>query len=521
MNEGMTQTAPEHIPNPNERLAQLKTELVHLLTPPHELAEFLTDASLLDSLIEEIGRIVSEMHRAHNEVHPDNTVATRAESEDKILQALGLPSIPMVLAELHTLQATIHEDIPRILQTAIIITPPDANTPVIAHEGDHPHHTPELVPRLSVLLAVLLHELHTPKEQLRIRRGIVTDDMYRSEPYVSVYTPTPQPRLIVVCDEAENRTDIFDMAHPACAQLGVEEIEHMSKQQKDDFGVQHPGAHKAINQSERWSERIMQYLTHPLSDTPKEIIATSSDLTTEEGTAFFRDPQGKRWGSLTAITSEIASQALMRDSDFQTLLREMQTKIATPGYHPLLVYCYEDIVTAMQQHETLSAWFRKTGERRLYRDEEGKHWGSQFAIAAEVGPWVLDEAIWGKLKNAIRSQKIIAHTQPTDAYAAEDIRDHLRRSPELSVYLRTADKETKLYTDSAGDRWGGQTTITQAVFNKSAGLLKNDDYKTFLKTVTAQPIYVPPRTTGYNMKALIAAAQTNERWRAYLKDEYK
>ncbi len=117
--------------------------------------------------------------------------------------------------------------------TAAVIVPPDSRAPLVVPGGLKPFSPGALIPRLKTFLSCLKTNFGIDlrdRNQCRVIEGEVDPGMMREESYKVVLLPTLQ-RVVLICDEAENATFVFDSSVLAGLPDGptFEQLMHMTK----------------------------------------------------------------------------------------------------------------------------------------------------------------------------------------------------------------------------------------------------------------------------------------------------
>lgn len=477
-------------------------------------------SGLFDSLVED----VEELSALYSNTHED--VTDKQMQEDSALTEVGFGGVPAVLDRIQDVKRMIISDIPEMVKDKVsaVITPPDAGVEIHAGDGSGFDKERTLIPRLKMLLFILLNDCHQEKDSIHITEGSVTEEMVRQEPYVAVEIPELQ-RLVLVCDEEGNRTDVFDTSNPAYMAEGKAGILLLTKEEKNKFGEMYPGVHQTLKYSDTWPDRIYGVLTEDLlqsAEMPKKVERPASFevLPQADSSGFYVDPAGDRWGSPKSIAKEItSSHGLAMDARFKNLIGTLQgQKILSHNKNRSdQFYKIEEVRSAMETHLELSAYFRRADEKGFWTDTSGVRWGTASVILREIigTTELVDNDNFKEILKNIQSQKILSTPHISDAYDIEKVKDAMKSHPELSLYFRVADADG-FWKDESGARWGSVWAIVQDL--GAGGLNREGDFKKILGGLIGKKIKSGTRTPiAYNIDEVKSAMKGDPKLGAYLR----
>jgi len=124
-------------------------------------------------------------------------------------------------------------------------------------------------PRLLTILYILEADFGIPIENTKMLEGIVTDQMFRQEPYYRVEIPD-LGKVIYVCDEVGNVTYIFDIEKILLEGLSLEDVDLYDKNKKNELIVKHLGIGVRIIQSAKWRMIMSDFLRKDLIILPNQ-----------------------------------------------------------------------------------------------------------------------------------------------------------------------------------------------------------------------------------------------------------
>lgn len=192
---------------------------------------------------------------------------TGNELEDAAYTHFGLSSISGLLDHVQRLATSIQSLDEVIAQVPIvnkIITPPDYVEGFKVPSGDGNFEKPRTVPRLKTLLFVLAENYHldiTDRSKVSVLGGEVDPDMMRESTYYAVTIPSLN-RTVLLCDELNNITIVFDRENLIQNDITDEELLDFSKKDLNDLINSSP----CIGQYITYSEDYVSQLAASLAD---------------------------------------------------------------------------------------------------------------------------------------------------------------------------------------------------------------------------------------------------------------
>jgi hypothetical protein len=439
--------------------------------------------------------------------------------EDAALEKAGFKNVSNTIDKILEIKEIISVSIPNLVKTYTdnIITPPDTDKEIITGSGEGFDVKKDLIPRLKTLLFILLVDCNLKEDQIKVTVGSVDKNMIRKEPYVMVEIDGLN-RLVFVCDENGNRTDVFDMTQNMCQKEGAQGLALLTKEEKNEFGRMYPGSHASIIFSPNWSDRVYNSLINPLDqklkkEKPVKRPKTFESLPRADQNGFYVDLQGNRWGSAEMISREI-SIGLKNNKNFQVLLLTLNSIKILSGSVTVSAYNIEEVREAMHNHPELCAYFRRADKTGFYTDNEGINWGSVSVITKEIIPGLSYNKEFKKLLSNLNKIKMLFGAQTVDAYQREEVREAMHNHPELCAYFRIAD-ESGFYTDEKGKRWGSIAAIAKEI---STGLITNKDFPIILLSLETIKILSGSVTAdAYNIEEVREAMHNHPELSAYFK----
>jgi hypothetical protein len=147
------------------------------------------------------------------------------------------------------------------IQLDRVITPPDEGE-LITTPGERHLEPKGQVPRLKTLLFAAHKtfdvDLNQP-EECAVLSGELRPTMIRKASYKLVLLPGLN-RAVLVCDEEENATFVFDSARLAEAGMAQVDLLGMGKDALKDFISQHPGAGYRLKYTNHFTENVVSLL---------------------------------------------------------------------------------------------------------------------------------------------------------------------------------------------------------------------------------------------------------------------
>jgi len=323
------------------------------------------------------------------------------EIEDLAYVAYGLPNINDYLGvaqekikELEEIDSFIEE---RVVHINEVITPPNKDAKMPTHIGEEIYARPGTKNRLKTLLYVL-KESGIDFEKIQIQEGVVSQEMVRWLSYFSVEVPEID-RLILVCDEEQNASYVFDTEKLKLLGLSISDINRMLKPELNQFIADHPGVGVRFIQSKNWRNRLELFLLEEipsqkiadldLSEKPEKRdvsdVPNVSNIELDPWKRFLTDnDSGKHWGPIWTIAERLSvnNMRLLRIAKSNNL---ESRKIRDVIGRERDCYCYEEleklaeVFTSVPQVAKEGVW-----KGFLTDDDSGKHWGPIWTIAERL-----------------------------------------------------------------------------------------------------------------------------------------
>lgn len=483
-------------PNP-KRLDELKQELVSILDFQIKAENIEDSEKYLDKAFDRIVSIIEESRIIFSKMNPQ--IKDAQESEDAVLDSFGLINVPNVLDKILQVKDIIQKQIADIItdQVPEIITPPDDIPTTIEGRGVF---TREFKPRFETLLFILLNDCGVKKDDLDIKVGSVSEDMFRKTPYISIYIEELK-RLILVCDEEGNRTDIFDTENEGFIDTGRKKIEDKTKLEKEEFGLLNPGSHAKVSFSKDWENIIFTYLTNPLPKTNFDFSIVNRPLsfaTIPEANkdGFFEDKNNDLWGASSVIARKITEGGgIWNDPKFHEILSEQKTIKLKRGPRVFDGYNLSEVIKKIEGDEELSAWLRKVGTDGFYIDNKTQEkWGSLLSISFFIcgSPKLSRNPIFREQIQQEKSIKLLNNSKRVDGYRLSDVTRIIKSNEALAKYAITRPETDNdgFFIDENGDTWGTITAIVNQINLGSQAILKNVRFKELIKSLESKEVMI-------------------------------
>lgn len=419
----------------------------------------------LDSLISLTGEIVAKYRQEIT-----HTSAKGDALENEAYAYYGLTDIGDVLTraqeKLTQIESINHYIASHSEESPEVITPPDTySIEVDVAEGDGTFNDRILVPRLATLLYILENDLGLSKEDAILTKGTVLDTMMRNEPYYRVEI-SELNRVVYLCDEEGNASYIFNAQKLAEANIGLEQLDTATKDDRNALIMSFPGIGARLIQTSRWRDRIVDLLSSdipvasaPQEEGPSQNGAEISGIITSEldpMRGYWVDAEGKHWGGATKLcrSLDMSITTLHKIIDQYPGLRRMDALDSSKGW-----YCYEEIAKlpeVKKHHEEIPILAREGDWLGFYEDPEGMHWGPIFNIAEKIG---LDSITVKAdiVKAELRKLKVrAAHNHQRDGYCYEKVIVIPHIADLISLPKSSKDGDWRgYYVDEQGRHWGG------------------------------------------------------------------
>ncbi|NTW61896.1 hypothetical protein HGB25_00555 [Candidatus Saccharibacteria bacterium] len=261
----LVEKTPEKANSAGEYQAELSNILNRQLVP--EVIDTYADQALNDLVVLVQG--ATETFASHTKKHFETTrdLETAAFAHYKLG---NVESILDHIAGLADQIRSIDHVINRAKSIDRVISPPDPAGARIT-EGDGSFEKKKDVPRLKTTLFVLAHDfgldINDP-EQVSVTSGIVRPDMMRRSSYYCVQAETID-RTILVCDEAENATYVFDSAKLSEANITNDDLLGLTKSEKDELLAENPVLGTKLKYTASFVTRLSATICEPGKDPAK------------------------------------------------------------------------------------------------------------------------------------------------------------------------------------------------------------------------------------------------------------
>lgn len=337
-----------------------------------------------------------------------------------------------------------------------VITPPGEKQG-LKIGGNEAYVKPNLKNRLLGLLYIIQQQ-GISLEDTWVREGAVSNGMMRKQPYFSVIIPQLE-RAVMVCDEEGNASYVFNLALLAEVQASIEEVEDMTKTDKNHFINSNPGIGLRFIYTPDWMAKTEDLLTGDLVDPAMSRsaredseIAHVNVVELDPWRGFWTDPAtGEHWGSSVSIATELQWTlphiAVVKMATRQRPLYTVNGRLGTG-------YCLEDFVVLLKEKaaapegldlpttETNGVW------QDFYEESSENHWGTVAAIAKklQVSERFLQYTLRNKPTKWILNR---SNRKPYVAYRVEDF-----EAEKLPPPLDKSGDWKAFHVDNAGSHWG-------------------------------------------------------------------
>ncbi len=198
------------------------------------------------------------------------------------------------------------------------------------------------------------------------------------------------------------------------------------------------------------SKKIM-FSTHPgkgykfskFEKAVKEDANLSVFLRRIKDDGFYKDENGKLWGSIEALSRKISGSinTLRRNEHLKKILSGLETKKITSINNIVNGYDLAEVEEAAKKDPNLEYYFRRAGESKFYKEEEsGNEYGSIKSIADRITG--KNKSILPRNKNFIEmfknleTKKILAGRSVINAYNFSEVLEFMKKNDALKKYLR-------------------------------------------------------------------------------------
>ncbi len=248
-----------------EKTADFKTQLNQILQTPLS-TETINDyaSGAIHKLIALLGEVIAEYQH-----QPTQSFDSSAALEDAAFYYFGLSGINEILdhvtdiaAEIHSLDSTISQ----AKQVDEVIVPPGI-LELVPNNGNTPFEHARLIPKLKSLLFVLANDFDVDVNnpaQLSMIKGPVNENMVRRTSYYLVEIP-PIQRKVLICDEENNITYVFDDKILAPAGVTSEQLIKLTKEELNSLLERHKAGQRVVY-SKNFLANLVSALKNPQVD---------------------------------------------------------------------------------------------------------------------------------------------------------------------------------------------------------------------------------------------------------------
>jgi len=251
----------ELLVNKSERAREYRAELDLILDrplTPENIDAYADDA--LNDLIELVENATTSFSRRHK-----GEFGSRRDIEAAAFKHFGLGDIESTLDHIADISDRIHF-IDAVIDSAIeydIVTVPTSGNNGFIPAGDGSFEKVGSVPRLKTVLFVLENGFNVDiSDHKLLTKGKVMPSMIRSEPYWSIDAPKLE-RTVLVCDEGENVTYVFDQLVMSEQGINNDELLNMSKSDLNDLVLEHPNLGSRLVYSKYFVSRLIDRINNP------------------------------------------------------------------------------------------------------------------------------------------------------------------------------------------------------------------------------------------------------------------
>lgn len=280
-----------------------------------------------------------------------------------------------------------------------VITPPsevpaqlrDGTAAAVGSKNSEPT---ESVLRLQQLLLLLMRSFNLTSSQLdalEIVRGLEDEVISGALYYRVAVTVKEKRRIFYVCNDYGNATYVFDAAKVEAAGITLEELDSMTKPEKDELIADNNGIGKRIIYRASWHKSIVDCLQHDLDD---RIVEKRYDRQPEEAEkkgewkGWYISPDGQHYASIAQLAARLqldpgkfaAFRALIALGAFERVPIKRNTAI---------IYGYP-----LEAIEVAAAYRTLTQERMT---EGSGEWSGFYILLTTLEDGTISESHWANL----------------------------------------------------------------------------------------------------------------------------
>ncbi|MEK7602925.1 MAG: hypothetical protein AAB459_01600 [Patescibacteria group bacterium] len=248
---------------PEYESASFRSRLTTILDTPLELEAIDTYAlGALDQVIELVEDITSSYRQRTYNLYPNARAL-----EDAAITEFGLSNVNKILDHISSVAdriRVIDGYISSLEPVDTIIVPPETGRSKL-FPGSETYQEPKIVPKLKTTLVILSEifgvDISDPN-MVNVRPGSVDESIIRQVGYTTIDV-AKLDRVILVCDEMENVTYIFDKEVLRNLGISVSQLEVLFKSDLDEIIAQENRAGSRMNYSENFVANMVDRITTP------------------------------------------------------------------------------------------------------------------------------------------------------------------------------------------------------------------------------------------------------------------
>ena len=427
-----------------------------------------------DSTLDKLISFIQEVIERYKSEYPGDD-STGKELEDKAFSVYNLSDLNSYLIRVQEkvdqLQR-IDEIFRGIKYISEVITPPDESDHNI-EKGDNPSEEKVLIPRLKLLLYILDNDFKLGTKDTRLTRGIVTNNMVRSESYITAEIKTLK-RVVQVCDEQSNASYVFDMDIMEQAKISVDNLNRAGKDEKNKIIKKYDGIGIRLIQKIQWRDEMTELLSFPIEkkerkEKNKYIITEDTTLKLEDlpqvvTSEFnqwrgFLESDGVHWGTIYRISKHMGVSYEIINNYFKNHPELVSKKARDLVGREVTVYPVEQITDDLKSFLSLPK-VATEGEWRGFFENDNVRWGTIGAISnyLKSGYYMLSSYI--KDHPELESKKVKdRHGREMTAYSLEQIATELK--DRLSYPKVQTEGEWDGFFESDNMHWGPIESISK------------------------------------------------------------
>lgn len=310
-----------------------------------------------------------------------------------------------------------------------VITPPD-NMEVPAGGGEAVFEKKKILRRLAILLYILETDFDILKENVKLIQGKNRDSGFRKNPYFRIEVPSLD-RIVYICEEEDNTSYVFDSNKLSAYGISIENLDGMTKEEKNALIAQHADAGRRLIQTQHWRENLSELLSAEITSpqTAEENIESASGTIEKVSTSeldswrgFWSDPAtGRHWSTANNIARKLKFLSPTTIRGISERKKFSEKTVYDPIGRKRTAYCYEELAVDPEILEYLTVpTVETTGEwEDFYIDEKQKHWATVRQLDKKFlrsGKFI-EKRLGGKISKKIRD----SNGRLRDGYCYEDV----------------------------------------------------------------------------------------------------